>query len=448
MENETLLARYGLFDVKVPRYTSYPPANVFDTDTGRRHQSDWLDALGDDPVSLYIHIPFCKRLCWFCACRTQGTKTLRPVDSYIGTLLREVAATKARLPEKLKIARLHLGGGTPTLLTPSMMERLLETIFHHFPTAPDFEFSVEIDPTEAAPDLLSELANWGMARASIGVQDFAQPVQDAIGRQQSFEQTRAVVDCLRKDGVGSVNIDLLYGLPHQSEKSLAATLTQVMELNPDRLALYGYAHVPHMSKRQVVINEQDLPDPRTRFRLQQMAREQLLARSYAPVGIDHFALPTDSMAEAARTGRLRRNFQGYTDDPCATLLGFGASAISRFPGGFTQNAVATAAYADRIATSGLAGHRGYAMSAHDHMIGALIEELMCYHRIDLAAAGRRYGNATTDAIASRLRQSYPDALDVADGLLTIRPEALSLTRIIATGLNAHVPAEPTGSSAI
>ncbi|MEM9716600.1 MAG: oxygen-independent coproporphyrinogen III oxidase, partial [Pseudomonadota bacterium] len=359
MENLALLEKYGLFDAKVPRYTSYPPANRFEAGIGQRNQGQWLaQTEPKEPLSLYVHIPFCRRLCWFCACRTQGTKTLRPVEDYVDILLREIDAVSFQLERQRDIARLHLGGGTPTLLSATAMHKLLVCIFDNFSPTSDFEFSVEIDPTEASDDILSTLTKWGMDRASIGVQDFDPAVQEAIGREQSFEDTKRVVDVLRDAGLKSLNMDLLYGLPHQTEPTIRRTLEDIKSLSPDRLALYGYAHVPHVSKRQVMIPTDDLPDPRQRFKLAEIAQTVLSDSGYVTLGIDHFAKPDDGLAQAAAAGTMKRNFQGYTDDPCVTLIGFGASAISKFRQGYSQNAVATAAYVERVQASGMVGHRG------------------------------------------------------------------------------------------
>ncbi len=434
MENEALLEAYGLFRAKVPRFTSYPPANRFQLDGGRRHQANWLRNVPDGAsISVYAHIPFCRRLCYFCACRTQGTKTLKPVRSYLDTLIAEIIAVRHLLPRDLKMARLHFGGGTPTLLDTELMNQLCETLFSHFATTPDFEFSVEIDPTEAPAATLETLADWRMGRASIGIQDFAPKVQETIGREQSFDQTKSVVDALRALGVQSVNFDLVYGLPHQTEASLQATLEQVLSLHPDRLALYGYAHVPQMSKRQVLISADDLPGARARFRLAQAARAQFEAAGYRAIGIDHFGLASDSLTQAAASGALRRNFQGYTDDPCETLVGFGASAISEFREGYVQNAVATAGYTDRVRIDGLAGHRGYRMSAADRMMSDLVQGVMCRGEIDqvaLRAAHPAFGREIDDTV-TRLYLTYPDALVLSETGLTIRPEAASLARVIA-----------------
>ncbi|MEO1551513.1 MAG: radical SAM protein, partial [Pseudomonadota bacterium] len=325
MNQVNILRRNGVFDSKAPRYTSYPPANRFELGVGARHQRAWMGAVSPAvPVSLYVHIPFCRRLCWFCACRTQGTKTLAPVEKYIDTLVREIAAVAGQhLPPGLRMGRLHLGGGTPTLLSEALMTRLLDALWSGFTRDEEFEFSVEIDPTDAAPEVLDAMMRRNLDRASIGVQDFEPRVQAAIGRVQSFEDTQAVVARLRQGGVRSLNIDLLYGLPYQTEDSLRHTLQHVIALRPDRLALYGYAHVPHISKRQVMIPDAALPGGVERFAMSQMARDHLVAEGFVDIGIDHFARPEDRLAVAARAGTLTRNFQGYTDDTCETLIGLG-----------------------------------------------------------------------------------------------------------------------------
>ena len=261
MEQIDLLKKYGLFDAKVPRYTSYPPANHFQKNIGSQNQEEWLQTLPvNDDISIYVHIPFCRRICWFCACRTQGTKTLRPIENYIKILKKEISAVSAKMPQSIKMAKLHLGGGTPTLLSSETMKSLLETIFENFDQTETFEFSVEIDPTEAQAEVLNTLINFGLNRASIGVQDFNPKVQNAIGRKQSFKQTKEVINYLREKKVPSLNIDLLYGLPHQTLESYKKTLEKVLLLEPDRLAIYGYAHVPWMSKRQTLIIDTDLPN--------------------------------------------------------------------------------------------------------------------------------------------------------------------------------------------
>lgn len=273
----------------------------------------------------------------------------------------------------------------------------------------------------------------GMTRASIGIQDFAPEVQEAIGRIQSFETTRDCIAALRAAGVTSLNTDLVYGLPHQTLDRLARTVEQVLTLSPDRIALFGYAHVPHMSKRQRLIDENALPGDEDRFLLAQMAQEMFPAAGYVPIGIDHFARPGDSMAEAAVGGRLRRNFQGYTADACPTLIGLGASSISRFPKGYVQNAAATAAYAQRIGSGSLAGTRGHVFTADDRLRGRAIEQLMCDFRIDQRALESELGPdaARLRPVHAAVKAAFGDFVDLSLDGIFVHPEGRAVIGMIA-----------------
>lgn len=443
--------RHGLFDARVPRYTSYPPANHFSQNTGRLHQADWLQSVQQgSEVSVYVHIPFCKRLCWFCACRTQGTKTLRPVETYIEVLREEIRNVRNALPKSVRMARLHLGGGTPTILTPTLMTVLLREIYATFALGEDFAFSVEIDPTEAPKPLLQTLVDHGLSRASIGVQDFSTKVQNAIGRYQSVEQTMDVVRFLRDAGVRSLNLDLLYGLPHQTAQSFHETLGQVADLQPDRLAIYGYAHVPWMSKRQVMIKADNLPDALARFELAEQAAGFFTAEGYDSIGIDHFAKPSDSLSLTQKQGLLRRNFQGYTDDQNTTLIGFGASAISKFAGGYVQNAAATSAYQDCITKTGFAGYKGYRMTEVDTLIARMVEDLMCRFSFETKALTQAFPDysAFIRQTSIALMMRFPDVLYIAKGGLKLRPTAKPLVRIIANHIDSFAAKSKAHSAAI
>ncbi|WP_323776997.1 oxygen-independent coproporphyrinogen III oxidase [Leisingera sp.] len=432
----------GLFDSRVPRYTSYPTAPVFTAAVGDADQAHELQALDPDvPVSVYLHIPFCERLCWFCACRTQGTQTLSPVESYIGTLEQELKLVAPLLPKGLRMGRMHWGGGTPTILPPVLIHRLAQAVKAVFPQTADWEFSVEIDPTMVDCDKIAALAEEGMNRASIGIQDFDPLVQQSIGREQPYDVTMACVEDLRAAGVSSLNADLVYGLPHQTPERMADTVEKVLTLDPDRLALFGYAHVPWVSKRQKLINEKTLPDDRARYYLAGLAAEQFHAAGFAAIGIDHFAKPGDGLEAAARTGHLRRNFQGYTDDSCPTLIGFGASSISRFAGGYIQNAPATPAYVQRVEGGHLAGARGHVMSEEDLMRGRAIEMLMCEFRLNRAGLKQRFGTlaATLDADLAQIIAGFGDLVQLDEGALEILPDGRPLTRIIASCFDAHAP---------
>ncbi len=251
MTHDPQLARLGLFDARVPRYTSYPTAPHFGTEVGPGQFAEWIEALPEhSAVSLYIHVPFCRRLCWFCACRTQGTTSDEPVVAYVETLKAEIALLRRHLPKGITLSRLHWGGGTPTLLSPDLMRGLADAIFDVTPMAEDGEFSVEIDPNEIDDARLDALAASGMNRASIGVQDFDPLIQKAIGREQGYQLTRDVAERIRARGVASLNADILYGLPFQTGPRISDSVQKLLTLSPDRVALYGYAHVPWMSRRQ------------------------------------------------------------------------------------------------------------------------------------------------------------------------------------------------------
>ncbi|MEM6825114.1 MAG: oxygen-independent coproporphyrinogen III oxidase [Pseudomonadota bacterium] len=439
MWHANVLREYGLFDAMVPRYTSYPPANRFEHGVGARFQTEWMSTVNSErPVSLYVHIPFCRRLCWFCACRTQGTQTRAPVEQYIKVLRHEISVVaRDLLPKGISMARLHLGGGTPTLLSPALLTDLLDCISTGFPPTDDFEFSVEIDPTEAPAEVLEVLAQRDLARASVGVQDFAPRVQKAIGRMQSFEVTRDVVIKLRRSGLQSLNVDVLYGLPYQSRESLLETLSQVVSLGPDRIALYGYAHVPHMSKRQVMIPSDALPSAERRFELSQAARDQLIKDGYHALGIDHFAMPYDSLKIAADQGRMSRNFQGYTDEPCETLIGFGVSAISKFPQGYLQNAVSTSAYTQRVRATGLAAHKGILLSHDQCFKAAMINDVMCQGILDAKKLSRAFPDRESElsAILDNLMIYFPDLLVRHGSVVSIREGLFAAARLIAAHLD-------------
>ncbi|MFT7145548.1 MAG: oxygen-independent coproporphyrinogen-3 oxidase [Yoonia sp.] len=432
MEHIANLRRLGLFDARVPRYTSYPPATAFNTQTGADFQTQCLKALDPaTPVSVYIHIPFCERLCWFCACRTQGTTTLKPVVHYLEIVKQELEHLRTTLPEGVQMGQLHWGGGTPTILPPDMIYELAKAIKDVIPPAADFRFSVEIDPTLVDDGKIQALAEMGMTRASIGIQDFAIDVQEAIGRKQSFEVTKACVDSLRRAGITSLNADLVYGLPFQTPEKLTDTIAKVRALDPDRIALFGYAHVPNFSKRQKLIPTATLPNEEARYHLARQAAQAFVADGYETIGIDHFGKPDDALTLARKAGHLRRNFQGYTDDTCPSLIGIGASSISQFAQGYVQNASATAAYIERVEAGVLSGHRGYQMTAQDRLRATAINMLMCDFEIDLDVLVQHTDAAGLTPIHAAILADFAGYV-VQDGRkITIAPAGRPLTRIIA-----------------
>ncbi|WP_299664206.1 oxygen-independent coproporphyrinogen III oxidase [uncultured Ruegeria sp.] len=445
------LARLGLFDAKVPRYTSYPTAPHFSNDVGADLFGDWISGIAPgSSISLYIHVPFCRRLCWFCACRTQGTQTDNPVIAYVDVLKAELDLLAARLPEGVTLSRLHWGGGTPTLLNADLMRELAGRILQIVPLGPDAEFSVEIDPNEIDETRLDALAEAGMNRASIGVQDFDDEIQKTIGRIQSYDVTRKAAEMIRARGISSLNADILYGLPHQTKARMTESVQKLLSLNPDRVALYGYAHVPWMAKRQQLIPSDALPTPEQRLELFETARRLFLWDNYAEIGIDHFATQDDGLTHALHAGRLKRNFQGYTDDQAPFLIGLGASSISRFPQGYAQNAPATSAHTKAIREGRFSTSRGHLFKGQDVLRSRLIEALMCDFQINSNEILRDY-----DISAAELQQMYAKANSAFDGLLRvdenglfIPPDARALTRMIARSFDAYDLSKAGHSSAI
>jgi oxygen-independent coproporphyrinogen-3 oxidase len=360
----------------------------------------------------------------------------------------ELAMVANSLPADIQLSRLHWGGGTPTILPPAMITELAEEIDRYFPLSNGSEFSVEIDPTLVDADKITALGDAGLNRVSLGIQDFDARVQSAIGRIQGYEETKWAAEALRDAGATNLNLDILYGLPFQTADSLTDTVAKTLELSPDRLALYGYAHVPWAAKRQVLIPENELPDGPTRYALFHMASQLFGAAGYDAVGIDHFARAGDGLLRSSMNGTLRRNFQGYTDDQADVLIGIGASSISRFPGGYAQNAPGTGEYATAISSGKLATTRGHTMTKDDKLRAQLIEDLMCRFAIEFSAVAEKTGTprATVEGISADLHQRYPDVSTMGHDALTLSEPALS--RLMAMDLDTYQTASNRHSLAI
>ena len=451
MNSDSQLARFGLFDARVPRYTSYPTAPHFSASLTQGMFSDWIAAVpAQGEISLYLHVPFCRRLCWFCACRTQGTSSDAPVRAYAQTLKAEIALLKARLAPGVTLSRLHWGGGTPTLMPADLIAELAGTIFDAVPMGRQAEFSVEIDPNEIDAARLDALAAAGMNRASIGVQDFDLEIQKTIGRDQTYEVTRDAILAIREKGVKSLNADILYGLPHQTPGRIADSVQKLLSLSPDRVALYGYAHVPWMARRQVMIPSDVLPTPIERLELFETARKLFVWDGYREIGIDHFARPEDGLAVAQANGTLRRNFQGYTDDTSPVLIGLGASSISRFPQGFAQNVSATSDYTKAIREGRFSTHRGHIFTDDDRLRGRIIEALMCDFAVSSAELIRDDGatQAMLDVMYGKALAAFPGMLGATSTGLVIPDRARPLTRMIARAFDAYDQTKAQHSAAI
>lgn len=439
--SQDCLARYG--GAAVPRYTSYPTAPHFGTEVGAANYRAWLAATNPaDALSVYVHVPFCRSMCWYCGCHTTVTQRAEPVDRYMAAVEREIELVAARLPARVVVSHLHFGGGTPTLMGRDWLARLMDKLRERFDFAPDAEIAIEIDPRTLAPDMIAALAGAGVTRASLGVQSFDPDVQRAINRIQSFAETRDAVAGLRRSGIEAINFDLIYGLPRQHVASCLETVEQAVALRPDRFAVFGYAHVPDFKPHQRRIDAAALPDLAARWAQFAAISAALADAGYVPIGLDHFALPDDPLARAVATGALRRNFQGYTADTAPRLIGLGASAIGELAQGYVQNEVRIAAYEARIAEGALATARGFRLSNDDRLRGRIIARLMCDHEVDVAEVCAVFG-----ADPAEIYPAAALARMEADGLIERRryrvrmsPAARPLVRAVAAAFDAYLPA--------
>ena len=418
-----LLERY---DRRVPRYTSYPTAPHFHPGIDATVYERWLAAVEPDaPLSLYFHIPFCREMCWYCGCHTKNVRRYEPVGDYAAAMADEIALIAGLLQARPPVTHLHWGGGTPTILSADDLERLMGRIRDRFNVMPGAEIAVEIDPRTMTWDRARALARAGVNRASLGVQDFNEHVQKAINRIQPFEMTAQVVQWLRDAGIDAISFDLIYGLPGQGLDDVRRTVDLAANLRPDRMAVFGYAHVPWMKTHQKMIPDDSLPDPWLRFEQAEGAAARLAERGYRRIGLDHFALEADPMTRALDQGRLRRNFQGYTTDEARRLIGFGASSIGALPQGYVQNAPPLRAWAEAIRNGRPPVTKGFALSDEDRLRRNVIERLMCDLSVDLSAEAARYGkvaNHFADEIGM-LEPMIADGIAIVNGGQITIPEA-------------------------
>lgn len=434
-----------LAEAKVPRYTSYPTAPHFTPNVGGAKLRRWLAAIDDaHAVSVYVHVPFCKRLCWYCGCNTAIAAKYEPVHHYLQTLLREIAQTRRIAGRGLRVGHLHLGGGTPNALSAADFAALAHALRAAFRFDADTRFEIELDPRTLDDAMVSALKAAGVTRVNLGIQDFDARVQRAINRVQPFELVAEKLAALRGAGIAHIGMDLLYGLPHQTEESLRATIDQVAELGAERVALFGYAHVPWMKPHQKLLEPEGLPDTHGRWALAAAAQTRLIDRGYVRVGIDHFAYPDDEMARAQREGTLRRNFQGYTTDTSDTLIGFGPSAISAFAQGYAQNHPRLDAWRQAVEAGDIPVARGCALDDEDRLRRAVIERLMCDLEVDLDRLCRSYATGTGAGAhfageLARLERLAADDLVRIDGTVLRVPEtARAFVRVVASVFDEYL----------
>ncbi|WP_417310535.1 oxygen-independent coproporphyrinogen III oxidase [Devosia sp.] len=437
--SDALLRR---FSRPVPRYTSYPTAPHFHPGVDQETYARWLGEIpADTALSLYLHVPFCDRLCWFCGCHTKQVARYAPIAAYLPMLRREMETVAGLLDGAGRTTALHLGGGSPSMLRAEDLLDLVATIRRNFTIADNFEFSLEIDPNDVSAPDYDGLAAAGVSRISIGVQDFNDKVQQAINRIQTFDQTKAVVDGMRARGVNSVNLDVLYGLPHQTLETIGTTVDQALSLNPERIALFGYAHVPWMKTHQKMIDESVLPGPEARLEQSLAAARKILDAGYIAIGIDHFARPDDGLARAAAAGELHRNFQGYTTDAAPALLGFGASSVGSLPQGYVQNTVPTGDYMRQVAVTGLATGRGVALSEEDRMRRWVIERLMCDFEVPVSELGTRFGplaDQVLDQMQAAASADEDGVVDFDGTTFRVTDTGRPFVRSVAAGFDSYL----------
>jgi len=442
------------YNIPGPRYTSYPTAPQFSEGIDRAKLREDLTVDNADaasPLSLYFHLPFCESLCWYCGCTTVITTRRASAGEYVGWLEKELALTAPLINSARPVTQLHFGGGTPTFLPPAEIDRLAAAIHRHFKFSPDSENSVEIDPRRLTKEHVEAFRRLGCNRASLGVQDTNPEVQLAVHRWQPLAQTAQAITWLREAGFQSVSVDLIYGLPLQTPTSFSKTLDEIIGLNPDRLAVFSYAHVPWIKPSQKIFDTRDqLPSTEAKLTMLMTAVAKLVAAGYVQIGMDHFARPDDELAVAFADGTLHRNFQGYTTRAGASLYGFGMSSISETDGAFRQNSKELPDYIAGLEAGRLPIERGYLLTADDRQRRAIISDVMCGRGLDYAGLSRRLGLDFAAAYAPELA-SLADL--EADGLLTRHPDRVVITdmgrlflRIIAMRFDAHLTKRPGGFS--
>ena len=441
--NPDLITKY---DRAVPRYTSYPTAPHFSQNVDAATYRRWLAEVPEADearggISLYVHIPYCDTMCWFCGCHTKIVNRYDPIGTYLDHLIAETDLVADAMGKKCAAKHIHWGGGTPTSLEPDDIVRLALKLQERFEFADDYEFAVEIDPRKVRRQTVEALGKSGVTRASLGIQDFNIKVQEAINRIQPFDETKQVVDWLREEGISRINFDLMYGLPYQTKEDVLRTAQLALSMDPDRLSLFGYAHVPWMKSHQKMIDEAALPDATERWEQFLAATDFLEANGFIHIGLDHFARADDDMAKARASGNLKRNFQGYTTDTSQVLIGLGASAIGRLPQGYVQNNPEINLYRRAIAEGALPTSKGIALSADDKLRREIIETLMCNLVVDVAEIAERYGQGVenfADAFAALKEMAADGFVTIDANTITVREDGWPLVRTAAATFDAYL----------
>ena len=438
---------------RAPRYTSYPTAPHFTHTFSDADYQTLLTGLDpDSSLSLYLHVPFCQTMCWYCGCHTRIVASYSPIEAYLHALEAEIRMMAAALPQRMNVRHIHWGGGTPTIMAPDAFRHLMSILRDCFELRSDAEVAVEIDPRRISEEMIAALGESGVTRASLGVQTFDPVVQKAINRIQSFEQTARATEGLRATGIDAINFDLIYGLPYQTAASCEDTVARALDLKPDQFSVFGYAHVPWMKKHQRMIDWQSLPNPNQRLAQFASIADRLVDAKYRRIGLDHFARPDDPLVRCLDAGTLRRNFQGYTSDQCSTLLGFGASAVGSLPQAYVQSTTQVGEYRRRIEAGSFAIQRGRRLTAEDRLRRDVIERIMCDFRVDLEAVAGKH-HVDVDYFAEELVRLWAlehDGIVRVDGTVVSLEQAYwPLARTVASVFDAYLqPEEQRHAAAI
>jgi len=441
---EDLIQRY---DRPGPRYTSYPPATKFHDQVTEADFRNWARSSNEEPIpkplSLYFHIPFCSSICYYCACNKVLTRHKEKAEPYLQDLYQEIEIKSRLFDQDREVRQLHWGGGTPGFLTHRQSQQLMDRIAQHFKLSRHGEgdYSIEIDPRVMAKDGVAHLRNLGFNRISMGVQDLDERVQKAVNRIQSLETTAKVVNEARRYGFRSINIDLIYGLPHQTAASFSQTLDYIIKLDPDRIAIYNYAHLPQRFPSQRLIRAEDLPDSSEKIEILHNAIDQLCAAGYEYIGMDHFAKPADELAVAQRRGSLHRNFQGYSAHAQCDSIGFGVSAISHVHDNFSQNTLSLDAYHVSLDQHHLPVIRGYQSNEEDLLRREIIQRLSCHFHLDMSAIENRWDIDFAKHFADELERlgvmAEDGLVDIADDEIRVLEPGRLLVRNICMVFDAY-----------
>ncbi len=422
------------YDIRVPRYTSYPTSPHFINGTNEPLFINKLAQISDEPISLYLHIPFCKEICSFCACHTQISRKSSTISSYALDLTNEIKQIHSHINGKAKVQHIHFGGGSPTILSTQDIELIFNCLQDNFSILGNATVATEIDARTCSEDYIKTMASYGINRASLGIQDFNPKVQQAINRHQSFEMTQNVVNQLRENGINDINFDLVYGLPYQGEEELLYTVEKSTELQPNRYAIFGYAHVPWMKKHQQVIDETTLPNAELRWKECELISKTIAEHGYNPIGIDHYAKDDDILYKSLKNHSLNRNFQGYTSDNSSNLIGLGVSSISYINGAYFANELDIKNYHTLTNNQEICHKRHIELNKDDLIRKQIISELMCYLEVDLSKYEADF--STEIELLSELKND--GIISIKNAIITVSPDMRNLTRAVCAVFDKYL----------